>query len=124
MITRIEEDTKIIYKFDIEDIDRDCWCYGNLYIKIGLYEDFLSNEHKSDANQIKTNWETDEIIKNKLRDNYKLVTLKGNKVIRYRKRKRSLTKLDEWSLGLDYLSYSPSIDNSLEDMVIVFEKEK
>lgn len=124
IIKREFENGNIEVSFNEEDIDRTCWCFGEFYDKLNLIEEFKKYPDRADVKYIKCTKKTEEFVYDRIKDNFKLVTLRWLpevKVIRYRKRRRKLTKCDENSIAMDYLSYSPSIDDSMEDMVIRFE---
>lgn len=115
---------KIEVSFDEEDMDRDCWCMGKLYSKLGLIEEFERYKNSANINKIKCNEYTENIIRNKIRDNYSMVTLTYYpeiKVKRYRKTKRKLTPSEELDLSMDLLNFIPTVDNKVKDMVIRFE---
>lgn len=110
--------------FTIEDIDKDCYCYGNFYKTIGLIEEFKNHRDKADVKNIKANAETEAKIRDKIRDNFRLVNLRYYpklKVEKYRVKRKTLTKNEENTIGMDYLNYSPTVDCDVEDMVIRFE---
>lgn len=121
---KVLDNGNIEYRFDLEDIDRDCWCWGNFYKKIGITKDLEQHKDRADVRYIKATDKTDRTIKDKIVENYSLVRLNHNgKVVYYRKRKRTLSNGELYILGIDYLNYSPSSKDTedMEDMVIVFE---
>lgn len=124
MITKCKSSDKIEVSFDEEDIDRDCWCMGKLYSKLGLVEEFERYKDSASINKIKCNEYTENIIRNKIRENYCMVTLTYYpeiKVKRYRKTKKKLTPSEELDLSMDLLNFLPAVDNKVKDMVIRFE---
>lgn len=124
--TTILENGNVKVLFDIEDIDRDCWCWGNFYEKIGFTSLFKQYPDKANVNNVKTNSKTDEILREKIKDNFRLVNLQYYpklKVKNYRQRRKTLNRSEEMSVAMDFLNYSPNTTNTdgLEDMCIVFE---
>ena len=122
----ILENGNVKVSFDIEDIDRDCWCWGNFYEKIGFTSLFKQYPDRANINNVKANSKTDEILREKIKDNFRLVNLKYYpklKVKNYRQRRKTLNKSEEISIAMDFLNYSPNTANTdgLEDMCIVFE---
>lgn len=119
------ENGNVKASFDIEDIDRECWCWGNFYEKIGFVDLFKQHPDKADVNNVKANYKTNRILIDKIKDNFKLVNLTYYpevKVKKYRQRRKKLNENEELSISMDALNYSPSINNDgLEDMCIVFE---
>lgn len=120
------ENGNIKASFDIEDIDRDCWCWGNFYEKIGFVDLFKLHPDKATVHNVKANSKTNKILSDKIKDNFRLVNLKYYpelKVKNYRKRRKTLNEIEELSISMDTLNYSPNTCNTdgLEDMCIVFE---
>lgn len=115
--------------FKIRGLTRDCWCYGSFYKELGLLDWFREHPEMSDVKNIFMNDTTSQQVKKVIRDRYSLVNLKKDKygsykVSLYRVRKKKLSQGDELTLGMDYLNYSPTINDDLPNGVIVFKYNK
>ena len=129
MVNNIKvEDGYVIVYFNTRCLTQDCWCYGNFYKECGLLEWFEKYKDMADVRNIYCNTRTDYRLKDAIANMFSLVNLKktkgGYKVSLYRVRRKKLTRMDEMSLAMDYLNYSPTPLDDLPNNIIVFQYDK